>query len=103
LFEVATKMSMEELKLNPVCLSCGSDKPCMIFWGYPADMEWYLEALAKKEIALGGCTVSDSDPKWECSDCKHRWEKKDVEDEWEILYDEDYPFTESQWYGGKNE
>jgi len=81
-----------------VCPSCGCDKTCIIFWGYPADMEWYLDAVAKKEIVPGSCKVSDNDPKWECSDCKHRWGKsKDEDDEWEILYDEDYPFTESQW------
>jgi len=83
--------------LNSVCPSCGSDKTCVIFWGYPADMEWYLKAIAKKEIAPGGCNISDNDPKWECSDCKNRWGKReDDDDEWEILYDEDYPFTESQ-------
>jgi len=80
-----------------VCPSCGSDKTCIIFCGYPEDMEWYLEAIAKKEIVPGGCNVSDNDPRWECSDCKHRWGKReDDDDEWEILYDEDYPFTESQ-------
>ncbi len=83
--------------MNSVCPSCGSDKTCRIFWGYPADMELYLAAIAKKEIVPGGCTISDNDPKWECSDCKHRWGKReDDEDEWEITYDEDYPFTESQ-------
>ena len=89
-------MSKDESKLNPYCPTCGGNKTCIIFWGYPADMEWYLQAVAKKEIAPGGCCTSDNDPKWECSDCKHRWGKReDEEDEWEILYDEDYPFTES--------
>jgi len=83
-------------KMNPVCPSCGDDKTCLIFWGHPEDMEWYLEAIAKKEIIPGGSNLSDSDPKWECSDCKHRWGQiEDNEEEWEILYDEDYPFTES--------
>ena len=36
-----------------VCPSCGCDKTCIIFWGYPADMEWYLDAVAKKEIVPG--------------------------------------------------
>ena len=87
---------MKTSKQNPPCPSCNSKNICPIFWGYPADMEWYLEALAKEEIALGGCIVSDNDPKWECNDCKHRWGKReDEEDEWEITYDEDFPFTES--------
>ena len=61
----------------PVCPSCKSKNTCLILWGYPADMEKYLEAISKKEIAAGGCTVSDNDPKWECADCKWRWGKRD--------------------------
>ena len=87
---------MKTSKQNPPCTSCNSKNTCPIFWGYPGDMEWYLEAVAKKEIALGGCTVSDNDPKWECNDCSWRWGKReDEEDEWEITYDEEFPYTES--------
>jgi len=87
---------LKDEKKNPDCPSCGSKNTCIIFWGYPSDMEWYLDAVAKKEIAPGGCTISDNDPNWECSDCKHRWGKKEgYDEEWEILYDEDYPYTES--------
>ena len=82
-------------KKNPACPSCNSKNTCPIFWGYPAYMEKYLEAISKKEIAAGGCTVTDNDPKWECSDCKHRWRKRNDGDEWEITYDESFPFTES--------
>lgn len=63
--------------MNSICPSCGSDKTCLIFWGYPSDMEKYLEAIAKKEIAAGGCCISDNDPKLECNDCKHRWGQRD--------------------------
>ena len=80
---------------NLVCPSCGSKNTCPIFWGYPADMEHYLESIAKKEIAVGDCCIGDNDSKWECNDCKHRWGKRDDNDEWEITYDEDFPFTES--------
>ena len=62
---------------NPVCPSCKSKNTCKIFWGFPGDMEWYLEAVAKKEIVPGGCTVTDNDPKWECNDCSNRWGKRD--------------------------
>ena len=64
-------------------------------------MEWYLDAVAKKEIAPGGCTVSDNDPTWECSNCKHRWGKRNHE-EWEITYYEEFPFTESVDRWGAN-
>jgi len=84
------------LKENrPDCPSCKSKNTCIIFWGYPGDMEWYLDAVAKKEIVPGGCTISDNDPKWQCNDCRHRWGKRVDEEEWELLYDEDYPYTES--------
>jgi len=86
---------MKKQQKNPGCPSCKSKNTCPIFWGYPGDMDWYLQAIAKKEIAAGGCTVSDNDPKWECSDCKHRWGKRNDDDEWEITYDEEFPFTES--------
>ena len=62
---------------NPSCPSCNGKNVALIFWGYPGDMEWYLEAIAKKEIVGGGCTISDHDPKWECTDCYHRWGKSD--------------------------
>jgi len=63
-------------KKNPPCPSCGSKNACHIFWGYPANMEQYLEAIAKKEIAAGGCCISDNDPKWECIKCNLRWGKR---------------------------
>jgi len=64
-------------KKKPSCPSCGSKNTCPIFWGYPGDMEIYLEAISKKKIAAGGCILSDNDSKWECTDCKWRWGKRD--------------------------
>jgi len=64
-------------KKNPLCPSCGRKNTCSIFWGYPGDMEWYLGAIAKKEISSGGCVLSKNDPKWECNDCSYRWGKRD--------------------------
>ena len=61
----------------PICPSCKSKNAALIFWGYPGDMEWYLNAVAKKEIVLGGCTLSNNDPKWECIDYSLRWGKRD--------------------------
>jgi len=62
---------------NPPCPSCRSKNTCPIFWGYPVDMELYLDAVAKKKIVSGGCTLSNNDPKWECIDCSRRWGKRD--------------------------
>ncbi len=36
-------------------------------------MDSIKEQLDKKEIVMGGCMVTDHDPKWECIDCQHRW------------------------------
>ena len=82
-------------KKTPPCPKCGITKTALIFYGYPADLEWYLEAVAKKKIVPGGCAITENDPIWECTDCKWRW-REDDDEEWEILYDEDYPYTESQ-------
>ena len=41
------------------------------------------EELDKKEIVLGGCIVTGSDPKWECNECLTRWGQRDDEKEYE--------------------
>ena len=59
------------------CPSCNSKKVALIFWGYPGDIEWYLQAAAEKKIVGGGCNITDHDPKWECNECFHRWGERD--------------------------
>jgi len=60
------------------CPNCGKSWIAEIFWGYPSDMDSMGEQLEKKEIVLGGCYVTDHDPKWECNDCLYKWgERKD--------------------------
>ena len=59
------------------CPECKCTNVALIFWGYPGDMEWYLEAIAKKEIVGGGCTISDHDQKWQCNACHHRWGERE--------------------------
>ena len=54
------------------CPKCNSPNIAEILWGYP-DMDALKEGLDKKEIVLGGCIVSDHDPKWECNECNKRW------------------------------
>ncbi len=62
---------------SPNCPFCGSLRTCPIFYGYPADIEQYLEALAKGDLVGGGCTVNNSDPIWHCHECSNEWGKKD--------------------------
>jgi len=59
------------------CPKCNKESIAEILWGYPADMEAIVDELEKKEIILGGCIVTDHDPKWECNDCHHRWGERE--------------------------
>jgi len=59
------------------CPKCGKSWVAEIFWGYPANMDSMEEQLEKKEIVLGGCYVTDHDPKWVCNDCHHQWGERD--------------------------
>ena len=59
------------------CPNCGKSWVAEIFWGYPANMDSMEEQLEKKEIVLGGCYVTDHDPKWECNECHHQWGERE--------------------------
>ena len=59
------------------CPKCGKSWIAEIFWGYPANMESIEEALERKEIILGGCLVTNNDPRWECNDCNHQWGERE--------------------------
>jgi len=62
---------------NMNCPNCNSSSFAEILWGYPAECESIKEKLDKKEIVLGGCVVTDHDPKWECNECMTRWGERD--------------------------
>jgi len=64
-------------KPKPVCPECKSINVAWIFWGYPGNMKAIEEELDKSEIVLGGCVITDQDPKWECNDCLTRWGERD--------------------------
>ena len=59
------------------CPKCNGEKIALILWGYPHYNDELEKALEKKETVLGGCLVTDHDPKWECTDCYHRWGERD--------------------------
>ena len=54
---------------NSVCPSCKSKKIALILWGYLDLDQETQKILDAKKIVLGGCLVTDHDPKWECTDC----------------------------------
>lgn len=61
------------------CPSCGSGRIARIFYGLP-DFSPELRAdLDAGRIALGGCCISDDDPKWQCLECESGIYKKDAE------------------------
>ena len=63
-------------EIKPSCPECKSNNVAWILWGY-TDIETVKEDLDKGEIVLGGCFVTDHDPKWECNECHHTWGKRD--------------------------
>lgn len=67
---------MPEHKL--ACPNCNKEWIGEILWGLPGDFDSELEEqIERKEIILGGCLVTDHDPKWECNNCYHRWGERD--------------------------
>ena len=59
------------------CPKCDSSSVAEILWGYYTDVNSLEDALEKKEIVLGGCCVTDNDPKWKCNDCHHKWGERE--------------------------
>ncbi len=55
------------------CPNCNSHSVAVIFWGLPEETKELEKELDEKKIVLGGCLVTDHDPKWECNDCHVRW------------------------------
>ena len=59
------------------CPECKSKSVALIFWGYPGDSSIMEQQVEKKEIVMGGCIVTDHDPKRECNSCHHRWGERE--------------------------
>ena len=59
------------------CPNCKKESIAEILWGYYADTDVLKEGLEKKEIVLGGCMITEHDPRWECNACYHRWGERE--------------------------
>jgi len=59
------------------CPNCKKESIAEILWGYLPDMRAIEEKLEQKEIVLGGCIVTEHDPRWECNDCHYRWGERE--------------------------
>jgi len=55
------------------CPMCGGTDIAMILWGLPSDELLQSKKVKKKKIVLGGCCVTNNDPKLECNDCGWRY------------------------------
>lgn len=65
------------MKKPSKCPSCDSTNIALILWGLPIGTPDLDASLEKHEVVLGGCCVSNNDPKWNCNDCSFRWGKRD--------------------------
>ena len=64
-------------KMPGACPSCGSTQTARIGYGYPSDE--MIAAAERGEVAIGGCIVSDNDPKYSCRECYRAWGQPRVE------------------------
>lgn len=60
-----------ESKTKPKkCPACGSSRIAEILYGMPAFSAKLERDLNAGRIVLGGCCVTNDDPKWQCADCQ---------------------------------
>lgn len=53
------------------CPTCGSTDRARIVYGLPGPE--LMEAAERGEVVLGGCCVSDDDPRYACRACGQRY------------------------------
>jgi hypothetical protein len=72
-------MSEEKIYLTgrpDECPKCGKKPVAYILYGLP-DFSPELEKKCDEgKVVLGGCVVSDDDPKWQCTGCRANFYKK---------------------------
>ena len=52
------------------CPQCGSSRIANILYGMPEFSPELDKSLKEGKIALGGCCISNDDPKWKCTECE---------------------------------
>ena len=58
------------------CPVCNEKTVASILYGEPAFSPKLAADLEEKRIVLGGCIVTDDDPKWQCTACDAPFFKK---------------------------
>jgi hypothetical protein len=61
------------LRQPETCIHCGSTRIAEILYGLPAFSDELQERLNQGSVVLGGCMVSEDNPKWACADCGARY------------------------------
>ena len=72
------------------CPNCGKSSVAEILWGEVLLTDEGWKNLEEKKIVLGGCCVTDNDPKYECNDCNHQWGDAKHNDELDNIDSFDY-------------
>ncbi len=58
------------------CPVCKSTKIANILYGMPVYNEKFANDMDSGKIVIGGCCITDNDPKWQCVDCNIELFKK---------------------------
>ena len=67
-------MTTRERKIP--CPACGAKDIARFLFGLPMFSPELEAKLAKRELVLGGCVISEDNPKWHCNVCGHNWGDK---------------------------
>ncbi len=51
------------------CPECGKAPLASILYGMPAFDEGLEQKMNEGRVTLGGCSIGDDDPAWECTHC----------------------------------
>lgn len=64
-----TTQRIERSRKPAKCPTCGGQPVARIQRGYPNFNQQLSDDLAAGKVVLGGCVVTDDDPRWKCTQC----------------------------------
>ncbi len=69
---------IERVRRPGKCPSCGFKPMGVILYGMPIPTEQYYRDVESGKLIVGGCSLTDDDPKWECRNCGQQIFKKET-------------------------
>lgn len=70
------------METSPVkCPNCGSTNIAEILWGLPASTDELKKRLGEGKVVLGGCCISDDDPRYQCIECMSAFGRSEFAEE----------------------